>query len=867
MTEVSNENSGELEKRYRTTVLIILAQILLVPVLTLISWLGFARIEINTANLDFTTLWIGVLFIAIGTFILRRLFFGWERLKNIALLKGTSGVLSSMQRNSIILSLMGELIAVIGFLISIFSGKQQRYVSRCRYLSHRLPDKFSSQKNMENGNFKSWKDLRGLLMKLKNLSALFLITLFAAANVFAQNEGSEPKKTPSSIVVRTPTPTPTPKLSEILIKNFELAQKTGNITREKREEAYAKLLEGQRYYWGTRQRSPSSTGGLRQAKQAFQKAVELNPQLAEGYTALAEIVLKTPPGDLNEAISLASLATRIDKNNYGGHRILSRLYTIKSRLNEGKLDDANAQKAIGAWKEVARIDPRNAEAWAFLSEYYKRINLPDERIGALRNWLSSSAPLDPGFYRTVMGEQDNLTPENASLKLGDAYYESGQIAEAVEILNQSVSDDPENTKAIELFGKVLEKADEKTSATAVQTLQQAIYANPENISLVMLLAKVQTRAGNSSDAAKFINETVAKLAEKNKYSAANLQVSLGDIYNESNRIDEAVAAYQKSLTIAGIDKNSLATDNERDFAIAIFDKIIRVYKTSNRLDDAKRIIEESRTMFGDEDSFVDRQIIALYRENGKRQEALQSLKAARLRFPDDYGFLRQEATVLTELGRVDEAVATIKSLIGKKQPEVPTIMYDDFTNYLFISMLYSDAKRGKEAVEAANQAFQIAGSEDRKQIAKLTLATAQQNSGDFRSAETTLREILAESPNNPVAQNNLGYFLAERGEKLDEALKLIQQALQTEPENSSYLDSLGWVYYKLGKFDLAEENLKKALKFDSASATINEHLGDVYQKQGKFELAKTSWQKALTLASDTVQIEAIKAKLNKKTGK
>lgn len=699
-------------------------------------------------------------------------------------------------------------------------------------------------------------------MNLKVLSAPILTILTISTGILAQN--GEPKNPQPPLVVKTPTPSPTPKLSETLSKNLENSSKLDEISRERREQAYAKLLEGQRYIWMSRQRSQGVANGTRLAKQAFQKAVELNPNLAEGYTALSEIALTTPPNDLNEALSLASLATKIDKNNFGAQRILSRLYTIKSKINEGELDEGNAQKAISAWKEVARIDPRNAEAWAFLSEFYKRTNKPNEQISALQNWLGSSTPLENRFYRTILGNQENLSPEGASVKLGGALFETGRIQESIEVLNQAVADDPENTEAVELLGKALEKADSSTAATAIQTLQQAIYANPDNISLVMLLAKVQTRSGNAAEAAKFINDTVTKLAEKNKAAAANLQVSLGDIYNESNRPDEAATAYQKALTIAGIDQNTLATDNDREFATAVFDKIIRTYKTANRFNEAKSTIENSRTILGDEDSFSDRQLIALYRENGKKQEALQSLKIARLRFPDDYGFLREEATVLGELGRVDEGVAIVKSLIGKKKPSVPSPMFDDFSNYLFISMLYSEAKRGKEAVEAANQAYQIAGSEDRKQIAKLSLATAQQNSGDFKSAEATLREILADSPNNPIAQNNLGYFLAERNEKLDEALKLIQDAVKSDPENPSYLDSLGWVYFKQGKLDLAEENLKKALKFDSASATIYEHLGDVHQKQGKSELAKTSWQKALTLSSDTEQITAIKTKLNKR---
>jgi tetratricopeptide (TPR) repeat protein len=703
-------------------------------------------------------------------------------------------------------------------------------------------------------------------MNLKFLSALILTILAVSSDLSAQTEGA-PSTRPTP-PVKVLTPTPTPKLSETLAKTLENLSKTEEISRERREQAYAKLLEGQRYIWGmTRQRGQGVSNSVRLAKQSLQKAVELNPRLAEGYTALAELALSTQPTDMNEAISLASMAVKIDKNSFGAHRILSRLYTIKSGLNDGKLDDANTQKAIGAWKEIARLDPRNAEAWAFLSEFYKRTNKSDERITALQNWQSAAAPVETRFYRTVLGGQENLSPEGATPKLGEALYEAGRIQESVEVLNQAVSDDPENQQTVELLSKALEKADANTAATTVQTLQQAIYANPENISLVMLLAKVQTRAGNSTEATKFINDTVTKLAEKDKASAANLQVALGDLYNESNRPDEAVASYQKALSIAGIDQNNLATDNEREFTIGIFDKIIRTYKTANRFAEAKTIIDNSRALLGEEDSFSDRQLIALYRENGKKQEALQALKAARLRFPDDYGFLRQEATVLTELGRVDEGVTIVKTLIGKKKTGVLSPMYDDFTNYLFISMLYSDAKRGREAVEFANQAMEIAGSEERKQIAKLSLATAQQNSGDFKGAETTLRGILAESPNNPIAQNNLGYFLAERSEKLDEALKLIQEAVKSEPDNPSYLDSLGWVYYKQGKLDLAEEYLKKALKFDTSSATIHEHLGDVYQKQGKTELAKTSWQKALTLSSDSEQINAVKAKMNKKATK
>ena len=669
---------------------------------------------------------------------------------------------------------------------------------------------------------------------------------------------------------------PPPQVSETVAKN---TIQTTEIPRERREQAYIKLLEGQRYIWNmSRLRSQAAAiTGARLAKQSLQKAVELNPTLAEAYTALAELTLTTPPNDLEEAILLANIAVKIDPNNFGGHRILARLFTIKSRLNGKSLDAAFTAKAITEWNEIARLDPRNAEAFAFLSEFYGKTNKPAERIAALKRWLASASPLETRFYRTIMGAQEELSPEAASLKLGEALIESGETREAVEILSRAVADDPDNLQAIELLREAIDAADSKAAATAIQALQQAVFANPDNTSLIILLAQVQARTGKIDDAAKVLRDATAKLANTDKSSAANLQVTLGDIYLGVNRFDEAIAVYQNALAVRGIAKDELVAESDRDFAIRVYDKMISTFKKANRPNDAKALIERARTLFGNKDLFADKQMISFYRETGKKNEALQVVRTLRARNTDDYGLLRLEASILTENGKVDEAVALVKTLINKKNStstvtkvendsnELFTIKSptaDDFTNYLFISNLYSQAKRGKEAIESANQAYTIAGDEDRKQIAKLTLATAQQMSGDFQSAETTLRALLKQSPGNPIALNNLGYFLTERNVKLDEALELIQQALKIDPTNPSYLDSLGWAYFKLGKFDKAEKYLKDALRFDISSPTINEHLGDVYHQQGKSELAKSAWQKALNLVSDTEETSRLNTKLN-----
>jgi Flp pilus assembly protein TadD len=129
-------------------------------------------------------------------------------------------------------------------------------------------------------------------------------------------------------------------------------------------------------------------------------------------------------------------------------------------------------------------------------------------------------------------------------------------------------------------------------------------------------------------------------------------------------------------------------------------------------------------------------------------------------------------------------------------------------------------------------------------------------------AEAEYREVLRLDPNNARALNNLGYSMVERNVKLDEALAIIQKAVDAAPDNSSFLDSLGWAYFKLGRFEEAERYINRALEGSYKSAAIYEHLGDVYVKQGKRELAVEAWKKALELSKIPDSTDRLKAKLS-----
>jgi hypothetical protein len=124
MNQASENTLQNLQKRYRTTAIIILAQIFTALVLIAIAWFFPFNANSNIPPSSVTALWVAVIFIALGSFVLRRALFSWEKLKNTALLKGISGLIASLQMNAIILSAFGELIAIIGFVITVLSGNR-----------------------------------------------------------------------------------------------------------------------------------------------------------------------------------------------------------------------------------------------------------------------------------------------------------------------------------------------------------------------------------------------------------------------------------------------------------------------------------------------------------------------------------------------------------------------------------------------------------------------------------------------------------------------------------------------------------------------------------------------------------------------
>jgi tetratricopeptide (TPR) repeat protein len=103
--------------------------------------------------------------------------------------------------------------------------------------------------------------------------------------------------------------------------------------------------------------------------------------------------------------------------------------------------------------------------------------------------------------------------------------------------------------------------------------------------------------------------------------------------------------------------------------------------------------------------------------------------------------------------------------------------------------------------------------------------------------------------------NYLGYMMADKGKQLPEALKMIRKAVELEPMNGAYLDSLGWVYFKMGEYELAEENLRQAVARDQTDPALHDHLGELYEKTGRIRLAVAQWELSLAEYAKSAPID------------
>jgi tetratricopeptide (TPR) repeat protein len=322
--------------------------------------------------------------------------------------------------------------------------------------------------------------------------------------------------------------------------------------------------------------------------------------------------------------------------------------------------------------------------------------------------------------------------------------------------------------------------------------------------------------------------------------------SLAAIYQTQGRYTEAIQVMQDLLKKTEKPSNNYSQE-ERNNRSVFLERLGTIYHDSGNDTLALETFRKILALGEESAKSAYQQIIDIYREAKEWQKATDTAKEAMQKLPNDRDMKMVYAAQLADMGQAETGLQQVKTLL-QGNPK-------DRAVYMTLAQMYGRLRRWPEAEEALDKAEQLSTKDEEKEGVSYLRGANYERQKKYDQAEDVFRKILAGDPQSAPTLNYLGYMLADRGVKLEEALGFIKKAVDIDPADGAYLDSLGWAYFKLGKFDLAEENLVKASQHIGADATVQDHLGDLYQKTGRLKLAAAHWERALNEWNKTIAAE------------
>jgi Tfp pilus assembly protein PilF len=283
---------------------------------------------------------------------------------------------------------------------------------------------------------------------------------------------------------------------------------------------------------------------------------------------------------------------------------------------------------------------------------------------------------------------------------------------------------------------------------------------------------------------------------------------------------------------------------EKEVRISLLDDLAQMYLTAEQTDAAVDALRQIVDLDPDKGPAVSTQIVEAYRQGKEFQKAEQESDAAVKKYPTNAPVHAAHALVLADAGKIDPAVVEVKKFLGPGSDAAGKGKADR-TYYASLAQVYEKGHKWDEEAKALDAAEKLSESNREKQAIWFSRGAMYEKMKKLDASESEFRKILQADPENAGALNYLGYMLADRGVRLNEALQMISKAVEQEPASGAYLDSLGWVYFKLGKLPEAEENIRKALETTPRDATVRDHLGDVLLRESKVREAVAQWEISL----------------------
>ncbi len=496
-------------------------------------------------------------------------------------------------------------------------------------------------------------------------------------------------------------------------------------------------------------------------------------------------------------------------------------------------------EAIEEYKRSLALDPDSDLLNQVLAREYSRVGKPEEAFKIYDKILKTSKDIRTMLQAVVFYiEQENL-PEaekickkiiliepnniNGYFYLGNIYYKQDKTAGAIEMFNRVVEIDPGADTSYFNLGLAYSKKGDFLNAE--KYYRKAVEVNPDYSVPVYALGLMFQIQGRPEKAIEEYN----KLLEHSKFDP-HAYKSLGLAYAQLKNYDEAVKALEKA---AVLDPNDLDSLHRAALILYQEKKYQEVLVYAKRILNSDPANAEAYQLLG-----------TAYAELGKPGESQTAYeKFVELDPANPAGYI-----YLAYLYTKKQDYPGMIELLEKGTAKLP----ENVDLKIYLGGAYFETKNYEKGETAYREALKLKKDDER---ALYSLGVLLERRGKFEEAVSSFKSVLALDPKNAEAYNYAGYIYADQNQNLEEALKLINEAVRLEPENGAYADSLGWVYFRMGKFAAARKETERAVLLmkgsGSEDAVIFEHLAEIYLKEKLTEKAVEMYEKSLKLLENT----------------
>ena len=584
---------------------------------------------------------------------------------------------------------------------------------------------------------------------------------------------------------------------------------------------------------------------LSRAIEEFNIAIRHDPNSAYLSLELADLYAMT--GRWRNAVDEAEAAVNRNPDDATTRRLLGRLYLrLLGEDRRGQAPEGLEERAIQQFEGLVEQYPDDVQSYLVLAQLYR---MNDDTAKA-EETLRQAVALDPdspnattqlallyvelGQYTAAVDLLESIAGENASLQvlasLGHAYQQLHNYQAAADVYRRVLERDPDNTAIRKEYAEsLLDSQQYEQALEQYQALATVNSGDPETHLRISQIHRFQRNFGQAREA----------LARALDLAPDNLQLQYNQVLlaEEEGNSGEATRQIERMLDSMAKSDPSTYTPQERFNRSIFLEKLGTLQSEQGEHAEAEEAYQEIVALGGDGAVRGEARLIELYQEMRDYDKALEQSEEAVRKFPDSQELLMTRASLLASTGDVEAGVNLLTPLLNNTDEDRNIWM-----GVAQVALSGSDYGRAMEALEKAESYPQ---SDLQKSYIHFLYGSAWERQDDVPKAEEAFRQALDLNPQSANTLNYLGYMFADRGIRLDESVELIQKALEMEPNNGAYLDSIGWAYYKLNQLDLAEEYLLKSVERVPTDSTILDHLGDLYHKTGRIPEAQEQWRKAL----------------------